>query len=144
MAVEKPQFEVVVKKIEPPFSKNPKDELDWICESLGFMQPIDKDKTAAAIFRELLRATEEGRPLSSSQLVLLVKMSRGSVVNHLNNLQRSGLIIRKGRYYVARSRSMQRIIEYLQEDVNGVFSKMKKTAIEIDKELGITDKQALK
>lgn len=135
-----PDFEVTAKKIEKPFSSNPQDGFDWICKSLGFMEPIDKGKVAVTIFRELVRATQEGRPLSSAQIVSLVKMSRGSVLHHLNRLQRSGLIVKRGRYYAARSKSMLRTIEEIEQDASGVFSKLKKTAAEIDKELGISGK----
>ena len=126
-----------VKAIEKPFSGDPLENLDWICKSLGFMEQIDKNKVAVAIFRELLRAGAEGRPLTSAQLVTSVKMSRGSVVNHLNKLQRSGLIVKKGRYYAARSKSLYRIIEEIEADSKRIFENMKKTATGIDAELGI-------
>ncbi|MDD5147995.1 MAG: helix-turn-helix domain-containing protein [Candidatus ainarchaeum sp.] len=130
-------FKVVVKKIEPPFSRDLDKELEWLCSSLGFFEPIDREKTASGIFRAVVVAAEKGRPVSSTQLAKSVKMSRGSVINHLNNLQRSGLIVRQGRFYAPRSQSMFRTIEEIQEDIERIFEKMKKTAREIDREFGI-------
>ncbi len=136
------QFEVVVKRVEKPFSGRSMDGLDWICQSLGFLEPIDRKRTASAVFKEILRATEEGRRISSSGLAERVGMSRGSVVNHLNNLMRSGLIVRNGRFYSARSRSVYRTLEEIEADIQHVFSKMKGAALVIDRELGVpTEKE---
>jgi len=133
----KNNFKVVVKKIEQPFSRDLDKELEWLCSSLGFFEPIDREKTASSVFRIIVISAEKGKPVSSTQISKTVKMSRGSVINHLNNLQRSGLIVRQGRLYVPRSQSMFRTIEEIQEDIERVFEKMKKTARAIDKEFGI-------
>lgn len=134
-------FKIVIRKIERPFSNEPMDELDWICESLGFFEPIDKDKTASSIFREIVIATEKGEALTSTAIAERVKMSRGAVINHLNNLLRAGLIIRQGRYYISRSKSVYRTIKEIEEDILSVFRKMEKTAKEIDEEMGIEVKE---
>ena len=130
-------FKIVIKRIEKPFSGSLDNEMEWICGTLGFLEPIDKGKTAATIFKEIVRATEQGKPLTSTELADKVDMSRGSVVNHLNNLQRSGLVVRHGRHYLARSRSMFRTIEEIEEDIDRIFARMKKTAREIDEEFGL-------
>ncbi len=135
--ISRASFKIVIRKVEQPFSQRPLDELDWICQSLGFFEPIDRDKTASNVFREILKATESGQALSSSAISERVGMSRGAVINHLNNLMRSGLITRNGRFYSSRSRSIYRTIEEIEEDVERIFTKMKRTALELDTELGI-------
>ncbi len=136
----KATFKIVVKKVEKPFSNDPLDELEWICQSLGFFEPIDRDKTAAAVLKELIKSGEAGSPLTSSQIAIYVKMSRGAVINHLNNLSRAGLIVRSGRHYSIRSRSIFRMIEEIEEDIDRIFAKMKKAALEIDEEMGVIRK----
>ncbi|MDO8625409.1 MAG: helix-turn-helix domain-containing protein [Candidatus Diapherotrites archaeon] len=131
-------FRIVVRKVEPPALDTPRsvlDEFDWICRSLGFFEEIDKDKTAAAIFRILVLATERGEALSSTAISERVLMSRGSVINHLNNLVRSGLVEKHGRYYVARSASVFQTIEELELDIDRVFERMKERARQIDARL---------
>ncbi len=136
--IRKATFKIVIKKVEEPFSSDPVAEIEWICQTLGFFEPIDKDKTAASIFKEILKASENNqKPLSSTSLSSSLNMSRGSIINHLNNLQRSGLIIRQGRFYYPRSKSVSRTIQEIEEDIDRIFEKMKKTAREIDKEFGI-------
>ena len=134
-------FKIVVKRVEKPFSNDPLEELEWICQSLGFFEPIDRDKTAAAVLKELIKSGEAGNPLTSTQIALHVRMSRGAVINHLNNLSRAGLIVRSGRQYSIRSRSIYRTIEEIEEDIDRIFAKMKKAALEIDEEMGIVKKE---
>src|SRR3989338_2946423 len=130
-------LKIVVKRIEQPFTQNHADELEWICQSLGFLEPIDREKTAAAVFKEIIRSAEEGKPVTSTDLAEKVGMSRGSVINHLHNLGMSGLIVKDGRFYYPRSKSVMRTIEEIEEDIQRIFARMKKTAREIDEELGI-------
>jgi len=125
-------FRIVIRRIEPPFSSTVSDDMDWICQSLGFFEEIDKDKTAAAIFRAIMLATESGEGLSSTAIADRVNMSRGAVINHLNNLLRAGLIEKQGRFYVTRSKSMYRVIEELEEDIDRIFDRMKQRASKID------------
>jgi predicted transcriptional regulator len=137
MTLRRESFKIVVKRVERPFSNDPVDEFEWICQSLGFFEPIDRERTATAIFREIFKATEEGRPITSAEIVQKIGMSRGAVVNHLNNLIRSGLIVKNGRYYQSRSKSVYRIIEEIEDDIDRIFLRMKKVAQELDEQLGI-------
>lgn len=133
------RFKIVVRKVERPFNEDFEHQLAWICSSLGFFEPIDKEKNAAAVFKEIVLATEKGEALCSTAIAERVGMSRGAVLNHLNNLQRSGLIEKNGKYYSARSRSMKRTIEEIEEDVNRVFTQLKRTAEELDKQIGFEE-----
>ena len=143
--VKRVSFKIVVRKVEKPFTvSGPFEELDWICETLGFFEPIDREKTAAAIFREIMKASDSGETLSSSEVAERVGMSRGSVINHLNNLLRSGLIVRYGRYYAPRSRSVYNLIEEIEEDIERIFARMKQTAKSIDDEFGVAGREERK
>ena len=133
----KSSFKIVIRKVEKPFSYDADREFDWICRCLGFFEEIDKDKTASTLFKSILKSAEKNRCLTSTQLAEMVGMSRGSVINHLNNLLRAGLIERDGRYYLPRSKSVFRIIEELEEDLDRIFSSMKKTAKDLDKKFGL-------
>ena len=133
------RFKIVVRKVERPFKDDFEHQLTWICSSLGFFEPIDKDKNAAAVFKELVLAAENGEALTSTALAERVGMSRGAIINHLGNLLRSGLIEKNGKYYSARSRSMKRTIEEIEEDVERIFSQLKRAAEEIDLQIGFEE-----
>ena len=133
------RFKVVVRKVERPFKDDFEHQLAWICSSLGFFEPIDKDKNAAAVFKEIVLATENGEALTSTAIAERVGMSRGAIINHLNNLLRSGLIEKNGKFYSSRSMSMKRTIEEIEEDVERIFSQLKKAAEEMDKQMGFEE-----
>lgn len=130
-------FKIVVRKVERPFSPDLDGQLDWLCKCFGFFEEIDKEKTAASVFKEIIKSAEKGKLLTSTELSKLVCMSRGSVINHLNRLQRSGLIVRQGRCYSARSRSVFRTIKEIEADIDRVFTHLEETAKRIDRKFGI-------
>ncbi|MFH0862536.1 MAG: ArsR family transcriptional regulator [Candidatus Altiarchaeota archaeon] len=109
-------------------------DLDWLCSSLGFCEDIDKDRTAAAIFRSLLESTYEGRPLRSDDIAERVGKSRGAVVNHLNKLMSSGLVVRHGTRYELREQSLQNTLLEMRRDMERMMQDMQQMAEEIDKE----------
>ncbi len=127
-------FKVVVRRVERPFKSDFDNQFAWICSSLGFFEPIDKDKNAAAVFKEIVLSTEKGEALTSTAIAERIGMSRGSVINHLNSLLRSGMIEKNGKFYSARSRSIERTIDEIQEDVERIFSQLKKSAADLDKQ----------
>ncbi|MFH1663756.1 MAG: winged helix-turn-helix domain-containing protein, partial [archaeon] len=114
------RFQIVIRRVEQPFSDRVDEEFNWLLQCLGFFEPIDKGKTAACVFKELVKAAEQegGKSLTSTELAERIGMSRGAVINHLNNLLRSGLILRDGSKYMARSRSMFRTIKEIQDEID--------------------------
>lgn len=130
-------FRITIKRIEPPFRSSFEEDFNFICKSLGFFEEIDKEKTASSIFKQIVRNYERGRMLTSTELARIVKMSRGSVINHLNNLITAGLVMREGRFYVPRSKSIFRTIQEIEEDIERIFDRMEKRARIIDRKFGI-------
>ena len=131
-------FRVVVRRVEPPFGRNRDQEIEWICQSLGLAPAGEKNHPSILIFKEVVKSTEQNKGISSTELADIVQMSRGAVINQLNNLQRAGLIVKEGRTYVARSRSMVRTIQEVEEDVKRIFDRMERIAMDMDREFGIS------
>jgi len=131
------RFRITIRRVEQPFSSEFDEEFNFICRSLGFFEEIDKDKTASAIFREIVKNYEKGTLLSSTDLAKKVSMSRGSVINHLNNLINAGLVIKHGRFYIPRSKSVLRTLREVEEDIERIFRRMEETARRIDNSFGL-------
>jgi predicted transcriptional regulator len=124
----------IIKRKRPP-GGNIDDELDWLCSSLGFCEQIDKDRTAAAIFRKLLESTHRGEALRSDDLSEQVGKSRGAVVNHLNKLIASGLVIRHGTRYELREQNLHNTVLEMHRDMERMLEDMEAIAKEIDEDI---------
>lgn len=98
---------------------------------------MNKDKSTVDIFKLVVRATEDGKGISSTEVAEKINLSRGAVIHHLNNLQLAGLVVKDGRNYFARSRSMVRTVQEVEEDIKRIFMRMQETAREIDKAFGM-------
>lgn len=129
-------FRIVIRRIEPPFEHGVEREMEWLCQSLG-LSPLNKDKSIIDIFKLIVKATEDGKGISSTEAAEKINLSRGAVIHHLNNLQLAGLVIKEGRNYFARSRSMVRTIQEVEEDIKRIFDRMQETAREIDRAFGM-------
>lgn len=145
------RLHITIRKLEAPLKRSFDQEFEFLARSLG----IDTDSVAGQVFKEILLASEKsGGPeglsvtatvthrsppvvmgISSAQLVERVGMSRGSIVNHLQNLQASGLIEKEGRNYRLRAQSMYRLMEELRQDVERVFAQLERTALDLDREM---------
>ena len=71
-SIRRTAFRLVIRKIEPPFSNDLETELEWICQTFGFFEPIDREKTAAAVFSQIVAATERGEALTSTAIAAAV------------------------------------------------------------------------
>lgn len=130
----KERFGLVVKKISLPEGDSFDEKIAWLCSSLGFFNEKDKNKVACQIFKEVFLASTVGQVLTSTVIAERVGMSRGTTISHLNKLHNSGLIDKGGKYYFTRHKTMEGIIEELEDDLIHIFSRMKKIGKEIDKE----------
>lgn len=131
-------FKILIQGVEKPPEKDLGKDIEWICQSLGFLQTKDKDKTCACIVKELIKmSAREKRALSSTELSQELKMSRGAVINHLNRLMKAGLIVRTGTRYCIRSQSTYYMIKEMEREVQRVFEDLEEMASEIDNMMGL-------
>ncbi|MBD3388537.1 MAG: ArsR family transcriptional regulator [Candidatus Altiarchaeales archaeon] len=118
-----------------PTENTVEDELEWLCSSLGFCEAIDRDRTAQNIFKQLIRSSHDGKGLKSDDLADIVGKSRGAVVNHLNKLISSGLVVRRGTRYEMRENTLHNTIAEMRRDMDRIFEDMEKVADEIDRQM---------
>jgi len=124
----------IIKTRKPP-EQNIDEEIEWLCSSLGFCEQIDKDRTAAAIFKRLLESTHEGEPLRSDDIAEKIGKSRGAVVNHLNKLINAGLIVRRGTRYELRESNLHNTINEMHRDMERMFQDMEEISRQIDEQI---------
>lgn len=112
-------------------------ELQWLGGSLGLFGLRDKDKSCFRIFITLLKALKEDERLSSDDIALKTKLTRGTIVHHLNNLMDAGIVISHSNKYFLRTDSLEEIVDFLKRDADDAWKKLKDVAKNIDSKLGL-------
>lgn len=128
---------IIIVQIRKPQSNNINHELQWLGTSLGLFHLRDKDRSCFRIFIELLKGTKMRHPLSSDEIAVRLKLTRGTVVHHMNRLMESGLVIHERKKYVLREENLEALIDHVRNEVNSWCDELRKTAHEIDEFLGL-------
>ncbi len=126
---------VTVVRIRKELSGNVNQELQWIGNSLGLFNHRDKDSSCFRVFITLVKRAKQNTPITSDDVAERLRLSRGTVVHHLNKLMESGIVVKERNGYLLRESNLQDMINDLQRDMEGVFSQLKNVAKEIDSKL---------
>ncbi|MBI4441050.1 ArsR family transcriptional regulator [Candidatus Woesearchaeota archaeon] len=117
--------------------KNIHLQLQWLGCSLGLLGERDKDRSCFRIFIELLKAAQHKMALTSDELAVRTKLSRGTVVHHLNKLIDAGMVNTVHNTYSLRAETLTQLIEELRRDAGKIADTLAKGAAELDASLGL-------
>ncbi len=131
------KHKITIIDMRKPSSENINYELQWLGSSLGLFGLRDKDKSCFRIFIELLKATKTHCPYSSDELAARLKLTRGTVVHHLNKLMESGMVVNEKNRYLLRVDNLYELITEVEKDIKRACDNLKEVAKEIDKKLGL-------
>jgi predicted transcriptional regulator len=127
------QQRITIIRMRPPNRQNINDGLQWFGSSLGLFNLRDKDKSCFRLFIELLRAAKNNYSMTSDELAERLKLSRGTIIHHLNKLIDSGLVVTERNRYILRTDSLSGLIKELEKDTSRLLEDIKHTASVLDK-----------
>lgn len=130
----------VVRKLRDPTEKDLDEDIEWVCNSLGFITPRDQDKTSFRILKALIKSAKEGKGLTSEELTKKVEPTIGSVIYHLKKLMKAGLVVKMESTYELRMHSLLSTINEIEKDINMTLEGIKKISGDIDKEIGLENR----
>jgi predicted transcriptional regulator len=128
---------ITLKHSTIPKNNDINEELQWLASSLGLFNTRDKDKSCYRIFLEIIKSSKRKQQLSSDEISERLKLSRGTVVHHLNKLIESGIIISNKNKYYLRDENLSTLIDEIERDSKRIFEDIKEIASRIDSRLGI-------
>lgn len=128
---------ITIINIRKPSTDELNEELQFFGTSLGLFNLRDKDKSKFRIFLELVKSAKKHQPLTSDQLAETLKLSRGTVVHHLNHLIESGIVLHQGKWYVLRNDNLSDLVEEVKKDILRTCDKLKIIAADLDDRLGL-------
>lgn len=126
-----------IKKLREPTEKQLDRDIEWVCNSLGFVTPRDHDKTAFRILKALIKASEKGKGLTSEELSQRVSPTIGSVIYHLKKLMKAGLVVKLDSTYELRMYSFLKTLEEIEKEIIMILGDIKKIARDIDGKVGL-------
>jgi len=126
-----------IQKLREPTEKQLNKDIEWVCNSLGFVTPRDQDKTAFKILKALIKASKKRKGLTSEELSQRVSPTIGSVIYHLKKLMKAGLVVKLNSTYELRMYSFLKTIEETEKEIIMTLADIKKIAKDIDAKVGL-------
>jgi predicted transcriptional regulator len=128
---------ITIIRISRPKRHDVNDEIKWLGHSLGLFSERDKDSSLYRLFVELIKSSRASNPVASDELALRLRLSRGTVVHHLNKLLESGIVVSDGNKYALRVANLEILVDELRRDIRRTMDNLKSIAKQIDDELGL-------
>ena len=132
-----------IKKLREPTEKQLDKDIEWVCNSLGFITLRDQDNTAYRILKALIKSAKEGKGLTSEELAKLVEPTIGSVIYHLKKMMKAGLVVKLDSTYELSMKSLHTTIEEIEKEITLALGNIKKVAFEIDNKIGLEHREEI-
>lgn len=126
---------ITVVRHRQPAAPDINQKLQWLGNSLGLFSSRDKDKSCFRIFIELLKSADDDAMLSSDELAVKSNLTRGTVVHHLNNLIKAGIVVHEKNRYFLRVRTLEALVDEIEKDIQRTFDDLRQVAKSIDNDL---------
>nr|MCK4929523.1 ArsR family transcriptional regulator [Nanoarchaeota archaeon] len=128
---------ITIIRSTKPEKKDINQELQWFGGTLGLFNLRDKDKSCFRIFITLLKSLKENQKLTSDEIAIRTRLSRGTVIHHLNKLMSSGIVVNERNKYILRMDSLEEMVEHIKRDADEAWDKLREVAKDIDEKLGL-------
>ncbi|MBS3149523.1 winged helix-turn-helix domain-containing protein [Candidatus Woesearchaeota archaeon] len=128
---------ITIIKISRLENYNINEDLQWFSNSLGLFGDRDKEKSCFRVFLEILKVSKVHAGISSEQIAIRSNLTRATVIHHINTLISKGLIISKDNRYFLRVKNLEELVDLIRSDTIEVLKDLKKTAKDLDTELGL-------
>jgi len=124
---------ITLIKSSRPEGRDINSDLQWLGSSLGLFNIRDKDKSTFRIFIELLKNSKKKRLLSSDEIAERLKLSRGTVIHHMNKLMEAGIVMNERNRYLLREDNLELLVTDIGKDIKRTVNDLRTIAKEIDK-----------
>ena len=128
---------ITIINIRKPTARDLNRELQWFGNALGLFSERDKDKSCFRLFIELLKGAKYDKSYTSDELAFNLRLTRGTVVHHLNKLMEAGIVVHDRNRYALRVNNLEILMDEIKKDINRTCDDLKIVAKEIDDMLGL-------
>lgn len=121
--------EISIVKLDLPISHSKESLLYWILYSLGIVSKRDKKGIKAKILVTLMTHKKE---MSADDLKYLCKESRTTILFHLKDLLKKGLVVKENGKYRIAEKNYKELILKVKHELNEILANMETIAKELD------------
>ena len=124
---------IIIQDIDLPKKRHVKNDVHWICNSLGLISGRDIENTCFKIMREMLGFFSEESLVSTETISKSLKIECPRINHHIRGLMESGIIYREKRKIALRGGSLSSAIEEMKRESNQMFDRLLEISKKIDK-----------
>ena len=132
--------QIIVRDLVKPVQKNVTEDIEWVCDSLGFSRGRDLTHLSTRLVAALLERLSNERGIPTELLAEELDVSSARVNHHIRNLMESGILFREHRLVMLRGGSLKSAIEELRKDANRIFDELTIIAKDIDATMGLKNR----
>lgn len=130
-----PVDKITLINVDPPQNADINAELQWLGAALGLFGQRDKDSSCFRIFITFVNSAAKENSLSSDEIAHRCKLSRGTVVHHINRLRDAGLVISAPQGYRLSEQSIHDSLNKMEQELQQMMRLMQAVAKDIDNKL---------
>jgi predicted transcriptional regulator len=123
---------IIIKDIGMPRRQEVRDEVKWLCDSLGLMRGRDTENTSFKIMYELLDLFKEDSLVSTERVAKQLDIESPTINHHIRSFMETGIVMREKRKIALRGGSLTAAIEEMKRDSEMMFEKMMEVSKKID------------
>lgn len=127
---------ITIIRTEIPRDAGVNEQIQLFGGSLGLFNLRDKDKSCFRIFIVLLKNLKKDG-MTSDELALKTKLTRGTVVHHLNKLMDADIVINDRKKYILNVDNIHGLMQRIKKNINKTLDDLDKVAKELDERLGL-------
>jgi len=123
---------IIIQNIDKPRKNKIKEEVRWICDSLGLVRGRDLEDISFRIMYELLDLFSDEKLVSTESIANSLKIEPPRINHHVRTMMESGIILREKRKIALRGGSLTNAIEEMKRDSDQMFNRLLEVSKKID------------
>jgi len=132
--------QIILRNLQRPKKGNVYEDIEWLGNSLGFVNGRDTEKMANQILLSVLDEFAKVESVSSEQIARELNVALQRVNYHIRSLIDSGFLYRDRKLIFLRQGSVKSAVEEMRRDANRTFDNLSMIAEEIDQTLGLKNR----
>lgn len=123
---------IIIRDVDKPRRSGKKNNVKWVCDSLGFVNGRDLDCVSFKLIYKLLNLFSKNDLISTDEVAKLLDIDSHRVNYHIRVLMESGIVFRKKRKIALRGGSLSSAIEEMKRNSDNMFNRILEVSRKID------------